>query len=483
MNIKNFSKQYLAIFISVFIIIFFLLIPPPAGLNKMSMYIIGVFIACLLLWFNSLIDWGSFFCILLIGFLPIYSFKEVFYLSFGNETFVFLLLTFLCTYSLSTTNFLKRCAIFFITSPIAKKGGWYFICSFFASVLFIGCFISPTVLFVVFLPILEEIYNVLSFKKGDKCASMLMLGLAFCTSISSGMTPIAHVFSTLAIGFFKDATGSDISYTYYMSFAIPVGIICAIFMIILFYFVLKPDISKLKNIDTQFLKNNLPKIDLRELLSVLIFLFVVILWILPSFLKNIFPNFYEVMNSFGNAFPPLVGVLLLSAINIKGAPLLPFTKAIKEVPWQALLMTAATLALGSAITNDALLIKQFLADFFNKNLINLTPFFITSAFVIWACIQTNFSSNLVTVTVVSNIALSFLLNSDTNVNIKACLALIGMISSFAFATPPSIAHIAIASSTGFTNTKQMFLYGSLLALFAILVAIFVGYPIANCIAY
>ena len=36
---------------------------------------------------------------------------------------------------------------------------------------------------------------------------MLMLGTAFCISLSSGMTAIGHVWPTLAIGYYKAAAG------------------------------------------------------------------------------------------------------------------------------------------------------------------------------------------------------------------------------------------------------------------------------------
>lgn len=478
MNIKKIMNRNLIIFLAFLIIIGGYIINPPSGLNEISMRVLGIFLGCLLLWFTISIDWPSLLCILLIGFLPINTFKQVFASSFGNETFVFLLFTFLCTYALSKTLFLKRCAIFFITCKLAQKGSWYFVCLFFASVLFIGSFISPTVLFVVFLPILEEIYRVLKLEKGEKCSSMLMIGLAFCTSISSGMTPIAHVFSTMAMGFYKEATGNAISYNDYMAFAIPVGIICAILMILAFRFILNPDMSKLKNIDTEFLKKDLKKADKTEFLTVFIFVIVVLLWVLPSLTKNILPNFYSIINSFGTAVPPLLGVIALCIITVNEKPLLNISDGIKNVPWPALIMTAATLTLGATITNDDVGIKQFLADTLSRNLSGFAPIILVLIFTIWASIQTNLSSNMVTVTVVTNVAIPFLL-ANGGVSVPAVVSIIGMMSAFAFATPPSIPHIALAGSSGWTTVGQVFKYGLLLMVIAILVTVFIGYPIAS----
>ena len=78
---------------------------------------------------------------------------------------------------------------------------------------------SPSVLFVIYLPIHAEICAVLNLKKGDRFAAMLMLGMTVAIALSSGMTPIAHVFSNMAMGFYEKATGHTISYAHTLPLA------------------------------------------------------------------------------------------------------------------------------------------------------------------------------------------------------------------------------------------------------------------------
>ena len=80
-----------------------------------------------------------------------------------------------------------------ITYVIARLGLWFFVAFMFFAVIFLGLFISPSVLFVAFMPFLEDIFQVLGLKKGSPSANMIMLGTAFCISLSSGMTDIGHV--------------------------------------------------------------------------------------------------------------------------------------------------------------------------------------------------------------------------------------------------------------------------------------------------
>ena len=52
---------------------------------------------------------------------------------------------------------------------------------------------------------------------------------------------------------------------------------------------------------------------------------------------------------------------------------------------------------------------------------------------------------------------------------------IGMISAFAFATPPSMPHIAIASSSEWSNTKDVLVYGFVVAIISVILAVAIGY--------
>lgn len=475
---KN-NKRTILIVISFLIMIGIGYTPAPTGLPQEGMKVLGVFAGCLLLWLTVAIDWPSFICVAAIGLMPFTDLKTVLSGAFGNETFVFLLCTFICTYSLSQTNFLRRCALAFVTTKVARKGAWHFTIAFFAAILFIGSFMSPTVLFVIFMPILEEVYKLLGLKKGDRIAEMLMLGLVFTTSISSGMTPIAHVFSIMAIGFYQAATGLSIGYGQYMVFAIPVGIICSILMLLVFKYIYRVDMSSIDKVDLRPLKEEMPKIDSREVLSATIFGLVVAAWVLPSLLKGVFPTISETISSYGTALPPMIGVIVLSVISINSKPLLDFGGAMKNgVPWGSLIMSVGTLAIGSAMTNEAVGLTKYIIDLLGPALSNVSPILLVLLFTIWAAIQTNLSSNMVTVTVVTAVGIPLMLATGGAVNTPAVVCIIGMMGAYAFATPPAMPHVAIAGGSGWTSVSSLFKYGIIQMVISIIVTVIIGYPLA-----
>lgn len=479
MALKN-NKIFRIVAISIACVLCFLgkFIRPIPGLSQDAMGVLFIFVGCLFLWLTIGIDWPSILCIVALGFIDSVGFKSVFQNSFGNATFIFLLFTFVCTYALSKTSLLKRTAIFFINLKIAKKSGFRFLTLFLIATLFLGLFISPSVLFVVMLPIVNEIFNIAKIEKGDKIAKAMMLGLGFTVSISSGMTTIAHVFPILAI----NASHSDISPLQYMAFAIPTGLVIFIFMLFMLWLVARKDSHKLANVDVSLLKKELPKINGKDIATLIIFILVIVLWIVPSLFQNIWPDFYQFFNKYGTAMPPLIGTFLLCIIRFNNEPLIKIDKALKEgIPWGSLLMCAATLALGAALTSDAVGIKSFLTSSLNEPLKQIHAIWLLIIFICWAALQTNVSSNMVTATLVASVAYGILSSGDIKLNIPVTCAIIGMMASFAFATPPSMPHIAIVAGSEYCTTKDVLIYGGILMIFSAVAALLVAYPLGSLI--
>ena len=460
-------------------------IPENPYINPQTLQILLIFLGVLILWLTIGIDWPSLLCIFALGFVDAIGFKSVLGASFGNATFIFLLFTFICTYALSKTSFIKRITLWFINLPIAKKNGKIFSFLFLFAVLLIGLFMSPSVLFVVVLPILKEIFAIAKIEKGEKIGKALLMGLGFTVSISSGMTTIAHVFPVLAIQALGD-TATNITTLTYMGFAIPTGLVLFLLMYVMLFIVYKPDTSKLKNIDTTSIKQELPKITKSDIITLVTFLIVIVLWILPDLFKEVLPDFYGFMNKLTTAMPPILGTVALCVIRVEGKPILKVDEAFKNVPWPSLIMGAATLALSSALTNKQVGIEQLIVG---NGTEGLSTWFsgvgimaVVVIFTIWALLQTNLSSNMVTATLVSSVAVG-VLSAIPGIPLATIVCIIGFSASLAFATPPSMPHIAIVAGDDHCGTKEVLAFGSILMILALGVLISVGFFLGNAIFY
>lgn len=471
------KKRNILITIALIFILFFRFIPAPEGLNSSAMSVVGTFIGVLILWLGVSIDWPSMLALFSIAMIPELGFNEVLKTSIGGNTFSFLLFTFLCTYAVSKTSFVRRLAVAFIDSKFAKRGPFAFVAFYSLSVLVIGLIMSPTVLYVIYLPILDEICKLLNLKKDDNIANGLVIGQTIACSLSAGMTPIAHVFSIMAMGFYETATGKVISYADYMMFAIPIGVICFIAMLLMFKIFFKFEDRNLKDIDVSSLKEH-SAMNTWEKMIISIFLGVIILWVVPEFTKGIFPIASKAITSKTTVFPPMLGAIAMCIITVGGKPLLNFNEAMKNgVSWPSLIMTASTLAIGQALTNESIGISAWLTNNIAPALSGVSPTLLVFIFTAWAAIQTNLSSNMVTITLVSSVAIPIAMT--TNLNVAAIASIIGMMGAFAFATPPAHPNIALASASGWTTTGQMLRYGLAIMVVSIIAVIIIGYPLAT----
>ena len=480
-NVLN--KRNISLILAAVVLAVFYFLPDTSangGLSHEAFWAVGIFFASLIMWIGVSIDWPSLISMFMIGLLPTYGFSKMLSGSFGNSTVAFLMFTFMLVYPLSQTNFVRRVTVAFITNKVAKKGPWHFVCFLFAAITLIGLFISPSVLFVAFLPFLEDIYKVLDIKKGGKTGNMLMMGTAFCISLSSGMTPIGHVWPTLAMSYYAGSEfGSPISAFQYMAFGVPTGILLVIALILVFKFIYRPD--DIKDIDTskaEALKGTFPKADLREKLIIAIMILVVFLWITPSLVKNALPEYYSLINGMTTAMPPLLGCILMFIISIDGKPLLSFKDATtKGVMWGSVLMTAAATIVGATLTNSDLGISSWLSNVMQPVAEHLSPSLLILFFVAWAVIETNFSSNIVTTTVVSSIMLAVLSAlPEGSVCIPAAVCLVGFAAGVCNMTPAGQSTInTVAIGSGWTDSKSMFVWGGVFALLAIIILSLVGY--------
>lgn len=480
MNQKQDHRRTMLIGFALCVMIFFRLIPPFPGLNDGGMAVLGLFLGVLILWLFVAIDWPS---LLLIGALmtvPGLTGKAIFSASFGSPTVIFLIFTFVLTDALAKTGILRRIAVSFMTSRLAQRGPWHFVALYFASILFLGSFISPTVLFFLYLPMLEEICSILSLEKGNKNAAMLMMGTVIMTGISSGMTPIAHVFPLIAINAYEAFAKTTVSTLSYLGLAIPVGLLTAILVVAVFRLFLRPPVSEMHleramEIEKRLLssaKENAVQPGTKRVIAV--FFFVIFLWIAPGLLSGMLPKggvktALTALSKLGTAFPPILGCVLLSIFTEKGEPLLHLGKALKEgVAWSAILMCAGTGAIGWALTQKSVGVMAWVSAHVAPIAVSFSPVMLFLFFALWSALQTNLSSNMVTATVVSAAALA-MVSQLGGVHPALLLSSIGMLSAYAFATPPAMPCVAIAGSSGWTNTRQMMLYGFLAMLVAVLV--------------
>lgn len=409
-----------------------------------------IFIGVLWLWITHSIEVGSIAAMAMLCMLPGVTTGAVITAAFGNTTIWFLIFSMVLTYALSSSGVLRRIALYFVDNPLAKKNSYWFMGFYFLAILVLGSFMSPTVTFILFFGLVKEIYSLLELQPGDKMARNMMIGTGFFASISCAMTPIAHTFPLMAIGYFEGIMGTTISYAQYMAYSLPVCLLIAAIACVLLMLGIKKDFDFTK---VSFTKS---KWTFNEVIATLVFIAVIICWLVVG----IWPTTFAALNALGTVWPAMIGVFVLAAAGI-----LNTKEALsKGVAWPAIILCGATLALGKYITAEEYGIITYISQWFA----NIDGAYILLIVAAFAVVLTNLISNIVTTTVAFNLFVPMIIATGVISPVMATI-IIGVGASLAYALPSSIAHIALAGSSGWANAKDMMKYGIVMIIASVLI--------------
>ncbi len=477
---KNKTKLIMTI-ISLCFILFFRFIPAPEGLTATGMQVIGLFIGIMLMWNFVGTDWPSFLCMALLAVFEIMKPGAIFQTGMGNATINFLLVFFMLSHVLSQVGFSRRVAIWCITNKVAQRSSWAFVIMFLFGAMFMASFMSQTAALLIFLPIAEQIFKELDYQQGDRFPQMLVLGLGIAVGIGSANTPLGHAIILIPIQLLAQQTGQTVNIVSYSIFGIITGLVIFLFLILMYRFIYRPDLSKLKGFDVTSLRAEIKPMSKQEKISCTMFLLVIVIWILQGFLDDILPTVGGYLAGLGNAIPVMIVVIILCVWEVDGKPIMDYKEAItKGVPWSALMFNAAVLVLSGALTLDSVGIADFLVNKISPLVQGMDPGVFVLAISVLCVLATNFASNTVCATVFYTISAPIALAMG-NVNMVALASVIGAAASYAFATPPATMPMAVVAGTGWVDVKAMFKYGGLIAIISMLALAFIGYPIASAV--
>ena len=203
------------------------------------------------------------------------------------------------------------------------------------------------------------------------------------------------------------------------------------------------------------LRGTVPPADTREKIILAVMFLTVFLWVGPSFIKGILPDVYTMVNGWSTAMPPLLGCIILFIAKTDGERIMNFKEVTsKGILWGSILMTAAATQLGSCLTNADVGISEWLTATLQPLTSNLPVIGMILFFMTWAVVETNFSSNIVTTTVVSAVALSVLTALPAgSVNVGAVVCMVGFAAAICNMTPAGQSTVnTVAIGSGWTDT-------------------------------
>ncbi|MFZ0565048.1 MAG: SLC13 family permease [Chlamydiales bacterium] len=300
---------------------------------------------------------------------------------------------------------------------------------------FFSMWISNTATTVLVLTLIKPILA--SVEKEDPFKRGLILAVAFGANIGGIGTPIGTPPNAIVLGILSEY-GIYLGFPRWMIMALPLMVIILILAALFLLWFFPPR--------KKYLSFHLPKkkpLTPKGIASLLIAALIIALWLTGP------------MHKIPDSVVSLIGVGLFSAFQLIDV------RGLRNIRWNILILMWGGLALGQGVETSGLMTQLLKPSFLNYHIMILT-----AIFCLFAILLSSFMSNTATANVLLPIAVSFSSYDFVLLSITVALA-----CSFAFAFPISTPPNALAYSTGYIKTKDMFKVGAPLTIISLIIVL------------
>lgn len=481
----NYSPMKIVILVIATFFMFGLKMFTIAGLSESGVQVIGILIGGMILWLSLGVGWTSLYVIFALMTVPELGARTVCATSFGNSTAILMIYCYMLAACLTKSGFARRIAVALMTNKASRKNSWYTVLMFLLACYILGLFLPSSGSILVTLPILDAMLSEVKLEKEKKPAVgvMMSLGSVVAGQLGNGSTPISHAITIQGMGLYQDYTGASIDFFTLCAVLVPIGFICLISYWLLSRFIWKCDVNVLRDVDFDALEASCGPMSNREKWSCWIYVFVILLWALPGFVKYVAPAAYPTFNKIHNLYPPLLALFIMNLITLEdGKPILDFKDALSNVNWGTFIFLGGIMALGAAVSNADIGISPWLTGVLSPLFSNISPAAFLFIMVAAGIILTNFVSNAVAVAVMMAIAMPLAMGvyGESLNTLTVALLVINSVQH-AWATPPGCPSAAVAADYGWLDLGRMFKWGMISAFINIFIVYFVGSGLAAII--
>lgn len=479
------TPTLIKIIVCLLIILVFWLLPAPAPMTAIGMKVIGVFIGTIVLLSTVDTVWPAILAVALLSRTGVATLNEAIAGTLGNWIVYFVLMSFCMTYALNKSGFTDRLVAKFMSMKFVSKSPWTFTFSLATIGLILACFMDQVPAAAFMLMFSNKVYEELGYTKKDAYPHLANILVIFAVNIGGAMTPISHSLALLGMGIYEAATGTAMSLFTYLAFGVPTGLVAYIILLVVARLLGgKTDMSRFKDFDIQRVLTKQEKMQAREIVTVIVFFGTVIMWMLPG-VAGLFSSaaWISKINSYGITFWAILSVVLMSVISVNNEPIMNLKEVFnKHTNWGILVFIAIGCYLGSALSNGATGINDWITTNLTPLTASVPPVIVVLIVSTAGVVLTNFASNVSTITVMTGVGVALALASNGAINPAGIALCTTMAGSCAYLMPSSFATVAMLHGNDYSNSKKVYVYGLIMMVVSSLAIGLVGYLVGCAIS-
>ena len=140
--------------------------------------------------------------------------------------------------------------------------------------------------------------------------------ILFFASLSTAATPIAHTVTTMALSLYENDAGVPVNFVSYTIFGVAACLVTFAASMVLTKFVCRPGTERLSSLDSSVLKSETTPMSRQEKYTLLVFVLVVAMWLLPGIIAPVLPEVASAISSLGTPTPAMIGACLLCVLHV-----------------------------------------------------------------------------------------------------------------------------------------------------------------------
>jgi len=371
---------------------------------------------------------------------------------YGHPLVLLLLGGFLLSKAMEKSGAHRRIALMMVNA--CPSGEKFLILGFMTATAFLSMWISNTATTLMMLPMALA---VIQGSQNKKLTIPLLLGIAFAANVGGIGTPIGTPPNLVMIGAYKDMGFTELSFSQWMKFGVPVTII----MVLVIWLWLSRGITGKNQIELP----NPGNWQSAEIRTLAVFALTALAWISRSEPFGGWKTWLDLPNAndASVAFLAVIALFCIPSGNSKKDCLLDW-KTANKIPWGMLVLVGAGLCLGEGFKQSGLSAK--IAGVFsgieNLHLMGL---------LLGVCLLVTFLTEMTSNTATTNVLMPILGAAATASNIDPILLMIpaAMSASCAFMLPVATIPNAVVFGTGEVTVKRMAREGLVLNLLGALI--------------
>lgn len=448
-------------------------LPEGEIITEYGIRIAMIFLGSVWGWIFVGLVWPSLLSMLFLVLAGMGTAKEVVGQGFGSEIILLVIFFSIFTKWLEDIGLTNTMAKWLLSRKFLVGKPYVFIFMLFLVTFICGFFVGIYATIFLMWGICYRLLVSLGYEKRSKETTFILLGVAYMSIMGMTVKPWSP-WSLMGVKGLVTATGINVEFLPYSSFMILISLVSTLLFMLFGKFIVRIDVSKLKNANQTALAKDIQVTKEQKLGSVLLAFLLVALYIPTVLPDGLLKTILQAQSSTGVA---ILLIIILCVVRFDGKPALNFAEVAKEsVPWSMICLLAAVGPLGTALmSNDAGITKAILASL-KPILAGQSPMILYILTIIVACILTQFMNNTILLVVMTPMLCTISGMVGANPVLIAAILIFGLTAALATPGASSRAGLVFGNSE-WIDLKQAYVQAVLSVVAVALALMIVGIPV------